>query len=51
MGSPHMRQNRYNAPYVGGSVVVWLVVAAVAGLGLLGVFEPGSLTVLVSTEL
>jgi hypothetical protein len=46
-----MRQNRYDWPQVGGSVVVWLVVGVVAGMGLLALLDPGSIDVLVATEL
>jgi hypothetical protein len=46
-----MRQNRYDWPHVGGSVVVWLVIAVVAGMGLFAFFDPASIDVLVATEL
>jgi hypothetical protein len=46
-----MRQNLYDWPHVGGFVVVWFVIAVVAGMGLLALFDPGSIDVLVSTEL
>jgi hypothetical protein len=46
-----MPQNRYDWPSVGGSVVVWLVIGVVAGLGLLGVVAPGSIEALVIAEL
>ena len=46
-----MRQNLYDWPHVGGFVVVWLVIAVVAGMGLLAFFDPGSIDVLVATEL
>jgi hypothetical protein len=38
-----MPQDRYDWPRVGGSVVVWLLIAAVA--------DPGSIEVLVTAEL
>jgi hypothetical protein len=46
-----MRQNPYDWPHVGGFVVVWLVIAAVAGMGLVALFDPGSIDVLVTAEL
>jgi hypothetical protein len=46
-----MRQNPYNWPYVGGVVVVWLVIAVVAGMGLLALLDPGAVDVLVIAEL
>jgi hypothetical protein len=46
-----MRQNQYDWPRVGGSVVVWLVIAVIAGIGLLGVLDPGSIEALVTAEL
>jgi hypothetical protein len=46
-----MRKNRYDWPSVGGFVVVWLVIAVVAGMGLVGLFDPGSIEVLVTAEL
>ena len=45
-----MRQNPYHWPRVGG-FVVWLVIAAVAGMGLVALFDPGSIDVLVTAEL
>ena len=50
-GSPCMPQDRYDWPRVGGSVVVWLLIAAVAGMGLFAVADPGSIEVLVTAEL
>ena len=50
-GFPHMRQDRYDWPHVGGSVVVWLVIAVVAGMGLLTLVDPGSIAPLVTAEL
>jgi hypothetical protein len=41
-------QNRHD---MGGFVVVWLVIAVVAGLGLLGVLDPSSIAPLVTAEL
>ena len=46
-----MRQNPYDWPHVGGLVVVWLVIAVVAGMGLLALIDPGSIDVLVTGEL
>jgi hypothetical protein len=46
-----MRQDRIDWPRVGGSVVVWLVIAVVAGMGLFALFDPGSIEVLVTAEL
>jgi hypothetical protein len=46
-----MRQDPYDWPRVGGFVVVWLVIAVVAGMGLLALFDPGSIQVLVTAEL
>lgn len=46
-----MRQDRYDRPHVGGSVVVWIVIAVVAGIGLLGLFDPGSIEMLVTAEM
>jgi hypothetical protein len=46
-----MHKDRYDWPQVGGSVVVWLVIAVVAGVGLLGLLDPAALEVLVTTEL
>jgi hypothetical protein len=46
-----MRQDRYDRPSVAGSVVVWLVIAVVAGIGLLGLLDPGSIEPLVTAEL
>jgi hypothetical protein len=48
---PRMRQDPYDWPRVGGVVVVWLVIAVVAGTGLLALFDPGSIQVLVTAEL
>ena len=49
--SLRMRQNLYDWPQVGGFVVVWLVIAVVAGMGLVALFDPGSIDVLVTAEL
>jgi hypothetical protein len=49
--SPCMRQEPYDWPRVGGFVVVWLVIAVVAGMGLFALFDPGSVRVLVTAEL
>jgi hypothetical protein len=49
--SPCMRQEPYDWPRVGGFVVVWLVIAVVAGIGLYALFDPGSVRVLVTAEL
>ena len=46
-----MRENPYDWPDVGGSVVVWLVIAVVAGMGVLALLDPGSVDVLVAAEL
>jgi hypothetical protein len=46
-----MRQEPYDWPRVGGFVVVWLVIAVVAGMGLFALFDPGSVRVLVTAEL
>ena len=46
-----MRQNPNDWPQVGGFVVVWLVIAVVAGMGLLALLDPGSIDVLVTAEL
>jgi hypothetical protein len=48
---PRMRQDPYDWPRVGGVVVVWLVIAVVAGMGLLALFGPGSIQVLITAEL
>jgi hypothetical protein len=50
-GPTIMRKNRYDRPAVAGSVVVWLVIAAIAGMGLFTLFEPGSIAPLVTAEL
>ena len=50
-GSPRMRQDPYDWPRVGGFVVVWLVVAVVAGTGLFALFDPGSIRVVVTAGL
>ena len=46
-----MRKDRYDWPQVGGVVVVWLVIAVVAGMGFLALFDPGWIDVLVTAEL
>jgi hypothetical protein len=45
-----MRQNPYDWPHAGG-LVVWLVIAVVAGMGLLALLDPGAVDVLVTAEL
>jgi hypothetical protein len=49
--SPRMRQEPYDWPRVGGFVVVWLVIAVVAGVGLFALFDPGSIRVVVTAGL
>jgi hypothetical protein len=44
-------QNRYDLPRVGGSLVEWLVIAVVAGMGVFAVADPGLIEVLVTAEL
>ena len=46
-----MRQDRIDWPRVGGAVVVWLLIAAVVGMGAFALFEPGSIEALVTAEL
>jgi hypothetical protein len=46
-----MRQDRNIPPHVGGSVVVWVVIGVVAGIGLLGLLDPGSIELLVTAEM
>jgi hypothetical protein len=46
-----MRHNPFHRPHVGGFVVVWVVIAVVAGMGFLALFDPGSIDVLVTAEL
>jgi hypothetical protein len=46
-----MLQDHHDWPRVAGFVVVWLMIAAVASMGLFAMFEPGSIAVLVTTEL
>ena len=46
-----MRHEQIDWPRVGGAVVVWLLIAAVGGMGMFALFEPGSIDVLVATEL
>ena len=46
-----MYHERIDWPRMGGSVAVWLLIAAVGGLGLFAVFDPGSIEVLVTAEL
>jgi hypothetical protein len=46
-----MRQEPYDWPRVGGFVVVWLVIAVVAGMGLFALFNLGSVRVLVTAQL
>ena len=45
-----MRQNSYDWPHVGGSRGMALI-AVVAGMGVLALFDPGSVDVLVAAEL
>jgi hypothetical protein len=49
--SPRMLQEPYDWPRVGGFVVVWLVIAVVAGMGLFTLFDPGSIRVVVTAGL
>jgi hypothetical protein len=44
-------QDRYDLPRVRGSLVEWLVIAVVAGMGVLAVAEPGLIEVLFTAEL
>jgi hypothetical protein len=46
-----MRHDTYEWSQVGGFVVEWLVIAAVAGIGLLALLDPGSIEVLFTAEL
>jgi hypothetical protein len=46
-----MRQEPYDWPRVGGFVVVWLVIAVVAGVALFALFDPGSIRVVVTAGL
>jgi hypothetical protein len=46
-----MRHEPIDWPRVGGSVVVWLLIAAVGGMGAFALFEPGSIELLVTAEL
>jgi hypothetical protein len=46
-----MRHEQIDWPRMGGSVVVWLLIAAVVGMGAFALFEPGSIEVLVTAEL
>jgi hypothetical protein len=50
MRSPSMR-DRYDLPRVRGFLVEWLVVAVVAGMGVLAVAEHGLIEVLFTAEL
>jgi len=49
--SQAMRHDQIDWTRVGGSVVVWLLIAAVVGLGAFALFEPGSIEALVIAEL
>jgi hypothetical protein len=44
-------QNCYDLPHVGGFLVEWLVIAVVAGVGVLAVADPGLIEMLVTAEL
>jgi hypothetical protein len=44
-------QPRHLNSRLSGFVVVWLVIAAIAGMGLFTLFEPGSIAPLVTAEL
>jgi hypothetical protein len=46
-----MGNNPYTWPRVGGFVVVWLVIAVVAGMGLFTLLDPGSIAPRVLAEL
>jgi hypothetical protein len=46
-----MRHDPYDWPRVGGFVVVWLVIAVVAGMGLFALLDPGSIRVMVTAGL
>lgn len=46
-----MRQNPYDWARVGGFVVVSLVIAVIAGMGLIALLDPGSIDVLVTAGL
>jgi hypothetical protein len=46
-----MPHQRIDWPRVGGSVVVWLLIAVVGGMAAFALFEPGSIEVLVTAEL
>jgi hypothetical protein len=46
-----MRKNPEDWPHFGGFVVVWLVIAVVAGMGVLALVDPGAIDVLVTAEL
>jgi hypothetical protein len=49
--SLRMHQEPYDWHRVGGVVVVWLVIAVVAGMGLFALFDPGSIRVVVTAGL
>jgi hypothetical protein len=49
--SSAMHHERIDWPRLGGSVVVWLLIASVVGMGLFALFDPGSIEVLVTAEL
>jgi hypothetical protein len=49
--STSMCHERIDWPRMGGFVVVWLLIAAVGGLGLFALLDPGSIEVLVTAEL
>jgi hypothetical protein len=46
-----MCEEPYDLPRVGGFVVVWLVIAVVAGMGLFALLDPGSIRVVVTAGL
>jgi hypothetical protein len=46
-----MHQKRHNWPWAGGLVVEALVIAVVAGIGLLALLDPGSVEALFTAEL
>jgi hypothetical protein len=50
-GSASMYHERIDWPRMGGFVAVWLLIAAVGGLGLFALLDPGSIEVLVTAEL
>jgi hypothetical protein len=46
-----MDQDRYDWPRMRGLAMEWLVIAVVAGIGLLALLDPDSIEVLFSAEL